>query len=84
LWIDTRSRSYAGVLHLNPGAAVGVHAHRYAVHHVWVTEGDCLIEGRRLGPGSYVFVPAGTDHGIEKAGPDGCTLFYLYLRAAMD
>jgi hypothetical protein len=30
--------------------------------------------------GSSVFVPAGLEHGIQRAGRAGCVLFYLYLR----
>lgn len=84
LWIDPRTRSRAGVLRMEPAGSVSRHTHRYAVHHVWVAEGSCTIGGCRLDPGSYAFVPAGVEHGIELAGPGGCILFYLYLRAAMD
>lgn len=84
LWMDERSKSYAGQLWMAPGAKVASHAHRIAVHHIWVMEGCCTVEGRHLERGSYVFVPAGTEHRIDWAGPEGCTLFYLYLRADLD
>ncbi len=84
LWVEADSKSYAGVLRIEPGAAVAAHAHQYAVHHVWVAEGGCSILGRRLTSGSYAFVPAGVEHGIDGVGPEGCSLFYLYLRAEMD
>jgi len=80
LWIEPGSRSYAGVLRLDSGAAIGHHTHRHASHHVWVADGDCRIDGRHLEAGSYVCVPAGVDHGVDAAGPQGCALFYLYLR----
>ncbi len=84
LWEEARTSSYAGVLRMEPEAAMAPHTHRYAVHHVWVAEGRCSILGRRLPAGSYAFVPAGVEHGIDEVGPGGCTLFYLYLRAEMD
>jgi hypothetical protein len=34
--------------------------------------------GGVIGPGAYAFVPARTLHGIEKAGSEGCLLFFLY------
>ncbi len=84
LWEDPRTRSYAGLMRLAPGAKVPSHVHRYAVHHVLVLEGSYTVGGREMGPGSYSFVPAGVEHGVEEAGSRGCTLFYLYLRAEMD
>jgi quercetin dioxygenase-like cupin family protein len=82
LWQDPEGESYAGLLDMEPGASVAPHLHRRAVHHMWVVRGECLINGRTLGAGSYVFVPQSVEHGIQHAGPTGCTLFYLYLRVA--
>lgn len=82
LWQDPHGASYAGLLHMEPGTSVAPHRHRGAVHHLWVVSGECTIDARTLGGGSYVFVPQGLEHGIQRAGPTGCTLFYLYLRVA--
>ncbi len=70
--------SHAGVLWLEPGAALGAHTHRRHVHHVWVVEGEMHCLGRDLGPGSYAHVPLGVEHD-SLAGPDGAVFFYLYL-----
>src|SRR5919198_1559639 len=80
LWQDPEGRSYAGLLWMEAGASVGPHRHRGAVHHLWVVSGECMINARTLGAGSYVFVPQGLEHAIQQAGPMGCTLFYLYLQ----
>ena len=32
--------------------------------------------GDRVGPGTYVHIPAGVEHGITDVGPDGCTVVY--------
>lgn len=72
--------SYAGLMHLEPGAHVGEHTHHFAAHHVWVVEGVIGVDGRTLGPGSYCHVAAGTEHGIVEVGLEGATIFYLYLR----
>lgn len=77
LWQDDRDGSFAGLMRLEPGATVRAHAHRRSVHHVWVTDGRCVVDGEVLGPGTYCFVPEGVQHAIDDAGL-GCTLFYLY------
>ena len=82
LWQDPAGRTYAGLLHMDAGTSVPSHVHRHAVHHLWVVSGSCTIDGRVLDGGSYVFVPAGLEHGIQRAGRAGCVLFYLYQTAA--
>jgi quercetin dioxygenase-like cupin family protein len=79
LWQDPAGKSFAGLLHLDPGASVLPHIHLRATHHLWVVSGSCTIDGRRLDAGSYGFVPSGRSHGIERAGRAGCLLFYVYL-----
>ncbi len=80
LWQDPEGKSYAGLLHMDGGTSVPPHVHGHAVHHLWLVSGSCTINGRILDDGSYVFVPAGLEHGIQQAGRAGCVLFYLYLR----
>ena len=80
LWTDPRSGSYAGLLRLEAGANISEHTHGHAVHHIWVAAGCCTVAGRHMEKGSYMHVPATAKHGIDWAGPAGCTLFYLYLR----
>jgi quercetin dioxygenase-like cupin family protein len=82
LWQDPAGASYAGLMQMEPGTSVVPHSHAGAVHHLWVVSGECTINARALGAGSYVFVPQGLEHAIQRAGPTGCTLFYLYLRVA--
>jgi mannose-6-phosphate isomerase-like protein (cupin superfamily) len=78
LWQDPAGKSLAGLLHLDPDARVLPHIHLRAVHHLWVVSGSCTIDGRTLDAGSYGFVPAGREHGIEQVGRAGCLLFYVY------
>ncbi|MDJ0767231.1 MAG: cupin domain-containing protein [Ilumatobacter sp.] len=75
LWHDGTSR--AGVLTLAPGCSMPAHTHEASHHHMWVLDGDAELLGRRLGPGSYVHIPAGVEHDI--ATVDGCSVYYLYL-----
>lgn len=79
LWQDPAGRSYAGLLHMDPGTSVPPHLHPRATHHLWVVSGSCTIDGRTLDGGSYVFVPACRMHGIPQVGRAGCVVFYLYL-----
>jgi mannose-6-phosphate isomerase-like protein (cupin superfamily) len=75
-------KSVAGLMRVAPGAEVSPHAHVRSHHHLWVLEGeaDMVGDGERVGPGTYVHIPAGVEHGITDVGPDGCTVVYLYLR----
>ena len=74
--------SMAGVLNVEPGCHLGLHAHRVNHHHMWVLEGRATILGSELEPGSYVHIPSGVEHDIEARTAEGCTVFYLYLRQA--
>lgn len=73
-------KSVAGLMRIAPGGSVSPHAHVRSHHHIWVVEGDAEMMGQRVGPGGYVHIPAGVDHGISDVSPDGCTVLYLYLR----
>jgi quercetin dioxygenase-like cupin family protein len=71
--------SVAGVMYVKPGAPMTLHRHRNAHHHAWVVEGTCTILGRTLGPGSYAHIPPGVDHDVVATGPEGATIFYLFI-----
>jgi quercetin dioxygenase-like cupin family protein len=77
LWQDPATGSSAGLLHLDPDGRIAPHAHPDAAHHLWVVAGEATVAGKTVPQGSYVMVPAGVEHGIERAGRAGCTLFYL-------
>ena len=71
--------SVAGIMYVEPRHQLTLHRHRYAHHHAWVVEGHCEVLDRILGPGSYIHIPPGVDHDIVAAGPEGATIFYLYI-----
>jgi mannose-6-phosphate isomerase-like protein (cupin superfamily) len=77
-------RSVCGIMRIPPGSEVGPHAHQRAHHHVWVLEGSAVMLDSRVGPGSYLHIPATVDHSITDPGPEGCTILYLYLRDQSD
>lgn len=68
----------AGILRLEPGATERGHAHGTAHHHGWVLQGEATIAGTRIHPGTYFHVPAGAQHALTDAGPEGCEIFYLF------
>ncbi len=68
----------AGLLRLEPGAGERAHSHSGAHHHVWVLQGEAQVAGIRVHPGAYIHVPAGVEHAITDAGPQGCEVFYVY------
>jgi quercetin dioxygenase-like cupin family protein len=72
--------SMAGVLTVEAGHRLGMHAHRINHHHIWVLEGSATIVGDVLGAGSYVHIPSGVEHDIDATTTNGCTVFYLYIR----
>jgi quercetin dioxygenase-like cupin family protein len=45
-----------------------------------VIDGSANMLGDRVGPGTYLHIPAGVEHGIHGVGEEGCTVLYLYLR----
>ena len=75
LWRSGPSAS--GVMHARAGAELRAHVHPDVAHHMWIMEGGCQVLGREVGPGGYVYVPAGTEHAIS-VGPWGCTFFFVY------
>lgn len=78
LWEDPDTHSYAGLMQLDPGAMIPPHVHTRHAHHVWIVVGFCSSNGADLGPGSYEFIPPGSEHTLVAEGPDGCSFFYLY------
>lgn len=78
LWRDDTSMS--GVLTVAPGRNLGRHTHRQNHHHIWVLDGEPIVLGQRLRPGSYVHIPSGVEHDIEAPGDGPCTVLYMYLR----
>jgi quercetin dioxygenase-like cupin family protein len=77
LW--TQGTSTAGVLTIERGQRLGLHAHRVNHHHMWVLAGHATVLGTQVEPGTYVHVPAGVEHDIDATTTEGCTVFYLYL-----
>jgi mannose-6-phosphate isomerase-like protein (cupin superfamily) len=73
-------RSVAGLMRIAPGNSVSPHAHVRAHHHMWVVDGAAEMLGERVGPGTYLHIPAGVEHGIRDVGDGGCTVLYLYLQ----
>lgn len=73
-------KSVAGLMRIAPGAEVTPHAHVRSHHHIWLVEGSAEMLGERVGPGTYVHIPAHVDHGMRTVGDDPCTMLYLYLR----
>lgn len=70
----------AGVMEFPPGAVMPEHTHHTHSHHIWVTEGSMAVLGQTLTAGSYAHVPPGVPHEVD-AGPQGCTLFYVFMGA---
>lgn len=73
--------SLAGVMRIAPGGHLDEHVHRWAHHHFWILTGRCEVLGKTISAGGYVHIPGGVDHGVVALGPEGCSFYYLYVRA---
>lgn len=67
-----------GLIKVAPGGVNPAHVHEYAQHHILVTQGEATMVGKRLGVGSYAYIPPGVAHDVTDVGPDGVTFFYTY------
>lgn len=69
--------SVAGLLRLHGGAGELAHLHLNGEHHLWVVEGDVVIDETNLPAGSYLHVPSRLTHRIADTG-GGSLLFYVF------
>lgn len=67
-----------GFMRVDAGHENPEHVHHAAHHHILILEGECTMVGKRLGPGSYIYIPPTVPHAVTDVGPDGCTFFYTY------
>ena len=67
-----------GMIRVDAGSSKPEHTHHGAHHHMFITSGSCVMLGRRVDEGSYVYVPPGVAHAVDEVGPDGVEFFYTY------
>jgi quercetin dioxygenase-like cupin family protein len=67
-----------GLIRVEAGKSKPEHTHHGAHHHMLITRGSCVMLGRHLDEGSYVYVPPGTPHAVTDVGPEGVEFFYTY------
>ena len=67
-----------GLIRVEAGMAKPAHSHHGAHHHMFITRGSCVMLGKRVDEGSYVYVPPGVPHAVDEVGPDGVEFFYTY------
>ena len=53
---------FARLVKIEEGVKVPQHTHS-TYHHTYAISGEMEVEGRKMGPGMYVFTPAGFPHG---------------------
>ena len=74
LHLDKKTGIATSLVRMPPGAALPVHQH-LGVEQFFIIEGDCIVDGQRLGAGDYHRAEAGTIH--ETTYTVGGTLFLL-------
>jgi mannose-6-phosphate isomerase-like protein (cupin superfamily) len=67
-----------GLMRVDEGHVNPEHVHHAAHHHILILDGECTMVGKRLGPGSYVYIPPTVPHAVTDVGPGGCTFFFTY------
>ena len=67
-----------GLMKVDPGHENPEHVHHAAHHHILVLSGEATMIGKRVGPGSYVYIPPTVAHAVTEVGAEGCTFFYTY------
>lgn len=74
-------RFFLDVYCLKPGQAQKPHTHATSDKVYVVLEGTCRFrvgaEVAEHGPGTAVFAPAGSEHGVENSGQDGARLLVM-------
>lgn len=79
-----------GIVVLQPGQGVGAHRHEAEDDSFLVLEGTLSVtlgEDRRevqAKPGTFVLIPAGTDHAIVNAGPDDVRILNVHAPGGFD
>lgn len=67
-----------GLMKVDEGHVNPEHSHHAAHHHILVLSGESTMVGKRVGPGSYVYIPPTVPHAVTDVSADGCTFFYTY------
>jgi quercetin dioxygenase-like cupin family protein len=82
LWGDNTRGAYAGMTKFPAGFKTPLHTHTYATKIV-VIKGVYTYNGKKYGPGSYVYVPGGMKH--ESSGvEDSESIFFIEQDGAFD
>ena len=71
----------AGLTKLPPGGWLGRHSHEATeIYHVLSGQGVVQLAGEKkaIGPGSMVFIPSGSVHGVRNTGDRDLEFFYVY------
>lgn len=82
LWGDNTKGAYGGLTKFPAGFKAPLHTHTYATKIV-VIKGAYTYNGKKYGPGSYVYVPAGVKHesgGVE----DSESIFFIEQSGKFD
>ena len=82
LWGDNTKGAYGGLTKFPAGFKAPLHSHTYATKIV-VIKGAYTFNGKKYGPGSYVYVPAGVQH--ESSGvEDSESIFFIEQSGKFD
>ncbi len=82
LWGDNTKGAYAGITKFPAGFKAPLHTHTYATKIV-VIKGAYTYNGKKYGPGSYLYVPGGMKH--ESGGVDDSeSIFFIEQDGTFD
>jgi len=94
-WIPTRARhsarcgfaadGWSELMRVEPGSTVPLHRHSGDVHAFNVAGArEILGTGERVGPGNYVYEPAGTIDGRATVGDKPCVIYLKVKNPGLD
>jgi len=82
LWGDSTKGAYAGLTKFPAGFKAPLHYHTYATKIV-VIKGAYTYNGKKYGPGSYVYVPGGVKH-VSGGVEDSESIFFIEQAGKFD
>ena len=70
------------MLEINPGVEIPIHTHETQADSIYVVsgEGEAYLNGswQKIGPGDYILIPPGEEHGVKNSGKEPLRLFIVH------
>ncbi|OAQ21123.1 cupin domain-containing protein [Thermosulfurimonas dismutans] len=75
-------RLSVSMLEIKPGVEIPIHTHETQADSIYVLsgEGEAYLNGswQKIGPGDYILIPPGEEHGVKNSGDEPLRLFIVH------